>query len=411
MNDSTTRPSRWRVISQVGPGIAIAATGVGAADLVASTVAGARFGTTLAWAILVGALLKFALNEGVARWHVSTGTSVLQGWARYLGKPALAIFVLYLSVWSLVVCGGLIVGSGLAAHSVFPGISRQLWGVLQALVALAMVWWGSYERFEQWMKVIIGVMFVAIVGSAVVTGFTVTTPLQLPSMPEGSLPMTLGLAGGVGGSVTMMVYGYWIKERNWDSAASLPMVRIDLSIAYGVTGLLALGAMLLASQTLMPQGIAVEGQQGLIQMALMLKTHLGSVGQWVFLIGFWGAAFSSLLGVLQGIPYLFADIVHSWTEETTTFDYSDAENTVAYKICLVYLVLPSMAFVFYDRPIWLMVIYAAVSSFFLPVLATALLVMNNRWVEPAHRNGWKSNATLAMALGLFVYLAIDAFIG
>ena len=47
--------STWRLLRQIGPGIAVAATGVGAADLVSSAVAGSQFGMTLAWAILVGA--------------------------------------------------------------------------------------------------------------------------------------------------------------------------------------------------------------------------------------------------------------------------------------------------------------------------------------------------------------------
>ncbi len=46
-----TKPTLWSLVKQTGPGIAIAATGVGAADLVSSTVAGSQFGTTLAWAI------------------------------------------------------------------------------------------------------------------------------------------------------------------------------------------------------------------------------------------------------------------------------------------------------------------------------------------------------------------------
>jgi hypothetical protein len=36
-------------LSTIGPGIAIAATGVGAGDLLAAMLAGANFGTALAW--------------------------------------------------------------------------------------------------------------------------------------------------------------------------------------------------------------------------------------------------------------------------------------------------------------------------------------------------------------------------
>ena len=261
----------------------------------------------------------------------------------------------------------------------------------------------------------VGIMFVAIIGCAVATGFSVAEPLQWPKLPRESLTLTLALAGGVGGSVTMLVYGYWIKEREWDTSEHLPLVRMDLAVAYGVTGFLALGAMFLASQTLLPQGSKVEGAQGLITMASMLKVKIGSMGEWIFLIGFWGATFSSLLGVLQGVPYLFADLIACWTKqsdanEKSVFDYSAANKTIPYKLYLVFLAIPSTLFLFFDRPIYLMLFYAAISSLFLPVLASALLLMNNRWVAPKYRNGWMANTTLIMALVLFVGIAVQGIV-
>ena len=57
-------PSSWgQKLRLVGPGIVIAVTGVGAGDMISSLVAGADFGTILIWAIVVGALLKFALTR------------------------------------------------------------------------------------------------------------------------------------------------------------------------------------------------------------------------------------------------------------------------------------------------------------------------------------------------------------
>ncbi len=407
------KPTLWSLVKQIGPGIAIAATGVGAADLVSSTVAGSRYGTTLAWAIAVGALLKYVLNEGVARWHLATGTSLLQGWARHLGKPALALFMGYLFVWSIVVSGGLIVASGLAAFSICPFLSRQAWGVIQALLALALVWFGSYRWFERLMKLMIAVMFVTIVGCALALGWSAESLYSLPGLPPNSLPLTLGLAGGIGGSVTMMVYGYWIEEKDWTSTSNLKLVRLDLAIAYSVTALLAFGAMLLASEVLLPQGTQVEGQQGLIQMASMLQQSLGAAGQWIFLVGFWGAAFSSLLGVMQGVPYLFADLVFCWRwRGERKLDYGAAAHGPEYRGFLLFLALLPMGMLFYDKPIWIVVMYAAVSSLFLPILTAALLLMNNRgaWVGRTNCNRWPANTALLLAMALFFFLAFRALV-
>jgi Mn2+/Fe2+ NRAMP family transporter len=405
------KPTLWSLITQIGPGIAIAATGVGAADLVSSTVAGSQFGTTLAWAIGVGALLKYVLNEGVARWHLATGTSMLQGWAARIGRPALVIFFAYLIVWSIVVSGGLMVASGLAAYSIMPVVSRQTWGVIQALTALTLVWFGSYQWFERLMKVMIAVMFITIVGCALAVGSSAESLYSMPGLPLDSLPLTLGLAGGVGGSVTMMVYGYWIEQKQWTDTSKLKLVRLDLGIAYTVTAMLAFGAMLLASEVLLPQHTKVEGQAGLIQMASMLQGSLGATGKWIFLVGFWGAAFSSLLGVMQGVPYLFADLVCCWQSRgQKKLDYDLAAQGPEYRGYLLFLALLPMGMLFFDKPIWIVVMYAAVSALFLPILTAALLLMNNRgdWVGKANRNGWRTNIALTLAMALFFFLAVRA---
>jgi len=95
-------PRPWTVI---GPGLVIAATGVGAGDLVAAAVSGSRYGFAVVWAAAVGAILKYTLNEGLARWQLVTGTTLLEGWARHLGRWLQYLFVAYLVVWSFVVAG------------------------------------------------------------------------------------------------------------------------------------------------------------------------------------------------------------------------------------------------------------------------------------------------------------------
>ncbi len=64
----------------VGPGIVVAVTGVGAGDMITSLVAGTEFGTALMWAIVIGALLKYFLTEGIGRWYMASGQTILQGW-------------------------------------------------------------------------------------------------------------------------------------------------------------------------------------------------------------------------------------------------------------------------------------------------------------------------------------------
>ena len=73
--DETTAP-RWRLI---GPGLVVAATGVGAADLVATLVAGSKYGYLLLWCAVVGCVMKIVLVEGAGRYSLATCRTIFEG--------------------------------------------------------------------------------------------------------------------------------------------------------------------------------------------------------------------------------------------------------------------------------------------------------------------------------------------
>ena len=182
---------RW-VVQTLGPGLAIAATGVGAGDLLAAMLAGAGFGTTLMWVIVAGAVLKLGLNEGVARWQLATGTTLLEGWCRHLGWPVRIYFLGYLVTWSFIVAGGLMSACGVAAHALWPVISIRNWGILHSLAALALVAAGRYQLFERVMKVLIGLMTLTLLVSVVMVGPDLATLWRglVPTLPPGSASAT-----------------------------------------------------------------------------------------------------------------------------------------------------------------------------------------------------------------------------
>ena len=63
------RKKGWLVI--VGPGVLVAATGVGAGDLATGALVGSKLGTAVLWAVVLGAGLKYLLTEGLARWQMA----------------------------------------------------------------------------------------------------------------------------------------------------------------------------------------------------------------------------------------------------------------------------------------------------------------------------------------------------
>jgi len=103
--------------------------------MVTATVAGSKYGFAIIWAAAVGALLKGVLNEGLARWQLATGTTLLEGCVQRLGKWVQVYFFIYLILWSFVVAGALISACGLAAHAIAPGLTVEAWGVIHSIGA------------------------------------------------------------------------------------------------------------------------------------------------------------------------------------------------------------------------------------------------------------------------------------
>lgn len=397
-------------LRNIGPGLVIAATGLGAGDLIAASVAGARYGTAILWVAIIGALMKYAMNEGLTRWQLATGTTLLEGWVQRLPKIISLYFFVYLILWSFIVAGALIAASGLAAHALYPTVSVEIWGILHSLLALVLVMIGRYALLERLMKFFMGVMLLVVIicAALVAPGMSgIASGLLMPSIPEGSVLFIFGVIGGVGGSVTLLCYGYWIRERDWIRREDLPRTRFDLMIAYLLTGLFGIGIMIISSGM---QADVATGTKMALGIASHLEAVIGPFGKWCFLIGFWSAVFSSMLGVWQGIPYLFADFVQQYTYRPETPLLVDSRST-AYRGYLFYLAIPPMLLLLVNQPVWLVIIYAVSGAFFMPLLILLLLLMNNRrsWVGDL-RNGWATNLLLLSSLlvfGLLLYTEVS----
>jgi Mn2+/Fe2+ NRAMP family transporter len=404
-------PRRLRdALRLVGPGIVVAATGVGAGDLVAAAKAGSTYGLAVLWTVVLGAALKYALAEGVARWQLATGTPLLEGWVRFLGWPVRAYFMGYLVLWTLVVAAALMAACGLGAHALLPVLSVNQWAVVHGVAGLLLVWFEGYAVLERMMKWAVGLMFVSIVGAALLSPPAGGAALAgaMPRLPSGGVLLVAGVVGGVGGTVTLLSYGYWLQEKGWRGAEWLAAVRVDLAVAYVLTGVFGAALIMLGATVLLPAGVQVEGSAGALRMAAMLGAHFGRAGTLVFLLGFWAAVATSLLGVWQGVPYLFSHLA-ALMRGASPEEVVAAQSTRSplYRGFLLFMTFPPMLLLVLHRPVWLVIAYAIVGALFMPFLAATLLALNGRRRELGRlANGPAAWLALALCLVLFAFLAV-----
>ncbi|MCM3847891.1 Nramp family divalent metal transporter [Pseudonocardia sp. DR1-2] len=422
----------------LGPGLLAAATGVGAGDLVATMVAGAQYGTALLWAAVLGTVLKLALGEGVGRWHLASGSTLLDGW-RHLGRWATGFFAAYIVIWGFVYGATAMSAVGLPLNALFGGLSVRYWAMIAGVVGLALVWAQRYHVFEKFMTVLVLVKFVSVVSVAVLVSpdlGDLATGL-VPTLPAGSTVYVLGLIGGVGGTITMAAYGYWMFAKGWKGTGWLSMMRLDNAVGYTMTGVFVVAMLVVGSTMLLGQDLT-ENDRGLLTLGEALGASYGEWARILFLVGFLAVTSSSLFGVWNGVSLLFADLVRTLrlphgkaaatagTEAAVggtatvaadgeaaggsregTFVSTVVERSRPFRGYLLWLTFPPMMLLFIDRPFGLTLVYGVLGSVFMPFLAvTLMLLLNSRRIPAAGRSGWLSNVLLGSSSALFLTLLV-----
>jgi len=238
----------------------------------------------------------------------------------------------------------------------------------------------------------------------------VTRGLLVPEIPDlggNGLTWTVALIGGVGGTVTILCYGYWIREEGRSGSEHLRTCRIDLGVAYGMTAIFGVAMVIIGNN------IEIEGGGAtlIVTLSEQLAGPLGPFGKWMFLIGAGGAVFSSLLGVWQAVPYIFAD---AWTllrrRHTTQENLEKAHKvdtkSLSYRGYLFAIgTVPMLGLVMTFQEV--QKIYAVIGASFIPLITLGLLIMNSRpeWVGEEFRNHRVTDTVLLIILGFFAWIA------
>ena len=303
---------------------------------------------------------------------------------------------------------------------------------LTGLVGLVFVWFNKYEVFEKVMTVLVGVMFVVTVYLAI----RVTPNLGdafaglLPVLPDekDSILNTLGLIGGVGGTITLAAYGYWVNAKGWTNTGWMKVMRLDNRVAYITTGIFVISMLFVGAELLHSSNVAIaSGDKGLIQLGDILEDEYGTATAKFFLIGFFATSFTSLIGVWHGVSLMFADFVERYRKDRATaaavradggatgfgsgrarrWPPAPARSSWPFRAYLLWLTFPPIVLLFQGEPFRLIILYGVLGAAFLPFLALTLVWLLNSSRTPAEwRNGILSNSMLTIAGLLFIVLCV-----
>jgi Mn2+/Fe2+ NRAMP family transporter len=412
---------RLGLFATLAPGILVAATGVGVGDIAGAGFAGSKLGYAVLWAAVLGAFIKFVVNEGLTRWQLATGQTILEGAVLRFGRPVQFFFLVYLLIWSWAVGSALISACGVAGHALLPifdnpQTGKIVWGIAHSAVAVILIFLGGFKRFTQAMTAFLLFTFVSVIATALVSKpdwSAVVRGLVIPRIPferdKEAAQWTLVVMGGVGGTLTMLCYGYWIREQGRTGPEFLKTCRVDLVVSYSVTALFGVAMVIIGAHLNLTQD---QGTKLILKAADRLGEALGRPMRMMFLLGAWATIFDSLLGVWQSVPYLFCDFWALTRRSSLDAPVNQPVKTASplYRGYLLALATVPMIGLWFSF-VRIQKLYSLLGAIVMPLLALALLIMNTRsdWVGRAYRNRPLTIAVLVAVLLFFLYAAYITF--
>lgn len=393
-----TRP--WR---GVGPGVVIAAAFIGPGTVTTATLAGARFGTTLLWALAFATLATIVLQEMSARLGLVTGAGMGQALRTVRGPRWFGVLLATLATVAVIsgaaaYQAGNLSGAALGLES-FTGLPLRAWIGIGALAAGVLLWTGRYRWLERVLTACVAVMGVVFVATAVLVLPHLGDVLRgtlVPSVPSDADFTVLALVGTTIVPYNLFLHAATVRER-WESASDLPTVRADLVVAILIGGIVSGAIVVTAAAAL--NGDSVEG---VTDMARQLTPVLGPWASRAFALGFAAAGISSAITAPLAAAYTLQDALGRGR------DVRAAGPRTVWIACIA---IGAAAALSGARPVPLIFLAQVVNGIVLPLVAVVLLIaMNDRRRLGDHVNGWLANVAGTLVVILCTVLGVRAIV-
>lgn len=307
----------------LGPGLILAAAAIGVSHLVQSTRAGAEFGFTLVWAVILANLSKYPFLEFGPRYTVATKESLIHGYQK-LGKWAIWTFGSFTVVSMCIVQAAVtIVTASLAAELTGIELSPLIWSAIILTVCFLILSQGQYSALDGAIKIIIVILSLSTI-VAVIVAVLNPSGIPKPDAPsiwtENGVFFLIALMGWMPILIDASTWhSLWILERIKQTKhfPSLTETLTDFNIGYIGAGILALGFLSLGALVMFGQGVEFAGSGSAFagQLVSLYTSTLGDWAYWIIIICAFTAMFSTTITVTDGYPRVCAHLVNLNKEE------------------------------------------------------------------------------------------------
>lgn len=234
------------IIKTIGPGILFAGAAIGGSHLVQSTRAGADYGFSLLWVVVLINIFKYPFFEFSYRYTATTGRSLLEAY-NDLGRWFLVAFMLVSVITGIINIAALaLVSAGLAGYILGAAIEPLILSIGLIFICVLILVVGKYPALDKFMKlmvVILGICTTIAFIMAIGKGQSISpdfTPADIYT--KGGIIFIIALMGWMPAPIEISAWtSLWALSRS-KQKKHIPTLKeslIDFHIGYFATTILA----------------------------------------------------------------------------------------------------------------------------------------------------------------------------
>jgi manganese transport protein len=384
----------------VGPGLFLIGYNIGTGSIVTMSKAGATYGMSLLWLLLLSCLFSYVLMVAYGKVTIVSGRTALNNFkiefARYNIGKIVGIYVLVSLIigelLALIAISGIVVELIQEGFRLFAGgeIDKSVIAISITASLGLLFWFGSYKVFEK-----ILIFFVSIMVMTFVVVFFMIKPDPadiangfIPVIPSesGSLILMAAMAGTTISAAVFIVRSTVVAEKGWN-INQLKNEKTDAGVSSFTMFLLSGVIMAVAAGTLWQIGSKVNSTLDLIHL---FEPIGGKTATFLLILGISSAGISTMFPIILIAPWLISDYAGKPRDTRSPL----------FRILGLGGLLIGLSFIFLPQaPPVIMIFSQAFQAFLLPAVVIPMFVLINRKdFMKEHTPGTWMNIGLALTL-------------
>ena len=360
-------------IKDVGPGVLIAAAFIGPGTVTLCTIAGASYGYSLLWALLLSIIATIVLQEMALRIGLITNKGLSEVIRvsiknKFINRLLILLILCSILIGNAAYEAGNITGASLGIIAIIGRETLNYIPLLIGFIAFIILYIGDYKVLERSLIFLVITMSVSFMITAIMTKpdlFSLLDGLFMPKINSESLLVVLGLIGTTVVPYNLFLHSSLVKEK-WNDISKLKTARIESFISIIIGGIVSMAIIITAAS------VSNDNVKSVMDLAKGLEPLYGKFAIYFLGIGLFASGITSSITAPLAAAYV-AKSCFGWSGSLKSFNF----RIVWFFVLLIGVIVSLLKL----NPIEVIKFAQFSNSLLLPIVAILLFwLINNKTI-------------------------------